>query len=161
MCYTLPSDGRQSALAGLPSDRNKEDYVAISVLLADDTTIVRKAIRELLDSSPGIKVVGEAADFNETLRMIEALKPNVVVMDLHMPGEVAVTPTELKDRLSLDASSLLAISIWSDTESHALAESYGASRLLDKMGISATLIQAIVDLAPIGAEPQLARTASA
>jgi DNA-binding NarL/FixJ family response regulator len=133
----------------------------ISVLLADDTSIVRKAIRELLNSSPAIKVVGEAASFQETLKLIEALKPNVVVMDLHMPGEVAVTPTELKDRLDLGASSLLAISIWSDDESHTLAESYGASRLLDKIEISGTLVQAIVDLAPIGMEPQLARSASA
>jgi DNA-binding NarL/FixJ family response regulator len=131
------------------------------VLLADDTSIVRKAIRELLNSSPGIKVVGEAASFQETLKLIQALKPNVVVMDLHMPGEFTVSPSELKDRLYLDASSLLAISIWSDDESHALAESYGASRLLDKIGISGTLVQAIVDLAPINVEPRLARSASA
>src|SRR5271155_1912359 len=147
-----PPTGGSRPWTRLPSDRNREGYVPISVLLADDTSIVRKAIRELLNSSPGIKVVGEATNFNETLRMIETLKPNVVVMDLHMPGEVTVAPTELKDRLYLDACSKLAISIWSDDESHALADSYGASRLLDKIGMSATLVQAIVDLAPIGVE---------
>jgi DNA-binding NarL/FixJ family response regulator len=133
----------------------------ISVLLADDTTIVRKAIRELLDSKPGIEVVGEAADFHETVKLIKDLKPNVVVMDLHMPGECTVNPKDLRERLFLDASSLVAISIWNDDESQALAQRYGASRLLDKIGLSATLVQAIVDLAPIAVERQLPRSASA
>jgi len=105
----------------------------ISVLLADDTSVVRKAIRDLLDSKPEIQVVGEAANFHETVKLIKDLKRNVVVMDLHMPGECTVKPRDLKNRLSLDASSLLAISIWNDDESQALAKRYGASRLLDKM----------------------------
>jgi DNA-binding NarL/FixJ family response regulator len=147
MCDTVHSD------EGSP--------MPISVLLADDASIVRKAIRELLDSKPGIRVVGEAADFHETVKLIEDLKPNVVVMDLHMPGEVAVDPNDLKDLLFLTAASLLAISIWNDDESQALAQRYGASRLLDKSGLSATLIRAIVDLAPIAVEPHLTRSGSA
>jgi DNA-binding NarL/FixJ family response regulator len=133
----------------------------ISVLLADDTSVVRKAIRDLLDSKPEIQVVGEAANFHETVKLIKDLKRNVVVMDLHMPGECTVKPRDLKNRLSLDASSLLAISIWNDDESQALAKRYGASRLLDKIGLSATLVQAVIDLAPITVERQLPRSASA
>jgi len=161
--YVRPPTGgsRPCARIAVRSEYAPGSLMPISVLLADHTGVVRKAIRELLSSEPGIQVVGEAANFQETLKLIEALRPNVVVMDLHMPGEFTVSPSELKDRLYLDATSLVAISIWNDDESHALAESYGASRLLDKIGPSSTLVQAIVDLAPIAVEAQLARTASA
>jgi DNA-binding NarL/FixJ family response regulator len=56
------------------------------VLVADDHTLVRTGMRLLLESMPGITVVGEAADGGEALRLIEQLRPDVVIMDLAMPG---------------------------------------------------------------------------
>ncbi|HVA69620.1 MAG TPA: response regulator transcription factor [Candidatus Binataceae bacterium] len=58
----------------------------ISVLLVDDHAIVREGLRRLLEDYPEIKVVGEATDGNEALRMVRQLKPDVVLMDLSMPG---------------------------------------------------------------------------
>ena len=56
------------------------------VLLAEDHTIVRKGLRSLLDKETGIKVVGEAEDGREAIAKAEELHPDVVVMDIAMPG---------------------------------------------------------------------------
>lgn len=59
---------------------------AIRVLLAEDHTIVRKGLRSLLDKESGIKVIGEAEDGRDAIKKTEALQPDVVVMDIAMPG---------------------------------------------------------------------------
>jgi DNA-binding NarL/FixJ family response regulator len=58
----------------------------IRVLLADDHTLVRAGIQGLLQGLPGVEVVGEAGDGQEALRLAEALRPDVVLMDVGMPG---------------------------------------------------------------------------
>ncbi len=58
----------------------------IRVLLADDHTLVLAGIRGLLTKLAGVEVVGEAADGHETLRVAEALHPDVVLLDIGMPG---------------------------------------------------------------------------
>jgi NarL family two-component system response regulator LiaR len=59
---------------------------AIRVLVADDHAIVRRGICALLATEPGIQVVGEAADGDEAVREVQRLRPDVVLMDLVMPG---------------------------------------------------------------------------
>jgi DNA-binding NarL/FixJ family response regulator len=58
----------------------------VRVLLADDQALVRAGFRALLDAQPGITVVGEAKDGAEAARLAEALAPDVVLMDIRMPG---------------------------------------------------------------------------
>jgi DNA-binding NarL/FixJ family response regulator len=58
----------------------------IRVLLADDQALVRAGFRALLDAQEGIEVVGEAADGAEALHLTRALRPDVVLMDIRMPG---------------------------------------------------------------------------
>lgn len=58
----------------------------VRVLVADDHTIVRAGIRSLLERIPGVRVVAEAADGREALEMAKAQLPEVVVMDIGMPG---------------------------------------------------------------------------
>jgi NarL family two-component system response regulator LiaR len=57
----------------------------IRVLIADDHAIVRKGIRALLSVKPDIEVVGEASDGAETVAQAQALRPDVILMDLVMP----------------------------------------------------------------------------
>jgi DNA-binding NarL/FixJ family response regulator len=55
------------------------------VLIVDDVAAVREALRLLLNDEPGVRVVGEAGDGEEALRLAEALLPDVVVLDLDFP----------------------------------------------------------------------------
>jgi DNA-binding NarL/FixJ family response regulator len=59
----------------------------IRVLVADDHTIVRTGIRHVLESEAGFEVVGEAANGSEALSLVAELRPDVVVLDISMPGE--------------------------------------------------------------------------
>ncbi|HEY2548188.1 MAG TPA: response regulator transcription factor [Candidatus Acidoferrum sp.] len=117
----------------------------IKILLADDSEIVRRGIRQLLAAQSEIQIVGEAVDFAQTIRMTTDLNPQVVVLDLHMPDENNIAPEEIKSRLS-HGSRVLAISIWNDEENKELAASLGAAILLDKMNLATTLVPAIIDL---------------
>jgi two-component system response regulator NreC len=56
------------------------------VLIADDHTIVRTGVRLLLEAEQDIEVIGEAGDGNEALILTESLQPNVVLIDVAMPG---------------------------------------------------------------------------
>jgi len=60
--------------------------MAITLLVADDHQIVRQGLCALLRTEPDFRVAGEAADGIETLRLVEQLRPNVLVLDLMMPG---------------------------------------------------------------------------
>ena len=59
---------------------------SIRVLVADDHAIVRKGICALLATEPGIDIVGEAQDGQEAIRETQRLRPDVILMDLVMPG---------------------------------------------------------------------------
>jgi DNA-binding NarL/FixJ family response regulator len=59
----------------------------IRVLIADDHTIVRTGIRHVLESDNGFEVVGEAATGTEAVALAASLRPDVVVLDISMPGE--------------------------------------------------------------------------
>lgn len=58
----------------------------IRVLLVDDHRILREGLRSLLERQPDIKVVGEAGDGLEAIHKVASLEPDVVVMDVAMPG---------------------------------------------------------------------------
>src|SRR3954464_13909288 len=66
----------------------------ITVLLADDHTLVRRGFRRLLEDDPAVTVVGEASDGDEAVKLAAALKPHVVVMDCAMPGTSGLIATK-------------------------------------------------------------------
>jgi len=59
---------------------------SITIVLGDDHKIVLRGLRELLEAQPGLTVVGEAADGIKVTSLVERLKPDVLVVDLMMPG---------------------------------------------------------------------------
>jgi DNA-binding NarL/FixJ family response regulator len=65
----------------------------IRVVLADDQALVRAGFRALLDAQPDIEVVGEAADGDEALRLAARERPDVVLMDIRMPGTDGLAAT--------------------------------------------------------------------
>jgi DNA-binding NarL/FixJ family response regulator len=66
---------------------------SIGVLIVDDQTLVRAGFRLILEIEPDIHVVGEAADGSEALAQVAASKPDVVLMDVRMPGVDGITAT--------------------------------------------------------------------
>jgi len=58
----------------------------VNLLLVDDHQLIRDLIKRMLESAKGIKVVGEAADGEEALKLVRECHPQVVLMDLNMPG---------------------------------------------------------------------------
>jgi DNA-binding NarL/FixJ family response regulator len=117
--------------------------MSIKVLLADDSDLMRGAIVKLLNQEPSTELVGEAKGFAETIQLANALKPDVLLMDLHMSDEREYPPESIKVQLSLDAGCLLAISIWNDEKAKELAERFGARALLDKANLYSELIPTI------------------
>ena len=115
----------------------------IKVLVADDSAILRQAIRSVLATQPEIELVGEAVNFAQAIQMANDLTPQVIVMDLHMPDENRIEPLNLKSKLNRGARTL-AISVWTDENAQALAQMLGAVKLLDKAELGSTLIPAIV-----------------
>ncbi len=59
---------------------------AIRVVLADDHSVVRRGLRQLLDAEGGFEVVAEAEDVPSTLRFVRGHRPDVLILDLNMPG---------------------------------------------------------------------------
>jgi two-component system, NarL family, response regulator LiaR len=108
------------AVAGDPMDPDPAPAARIRVLLVDDHTVVRRGLRLVFELEDDLEVVGEAADGREALAQVAALRPDVVVMDLLMPGmngveatrairaafpdvEVVALTSVLEDRMVVDA----------------------------------------------------------
>ena len=117
-----------------------------SVLLADDSDLMLRMIGRLLQEEPGIELLGQAKSFAQTLQMTAELKPEVVVMELHMHDETKFEPELIRSQLLRSAKHIVIMSVWNDEKSQALANSYGAASFLDKNPLSSTLIPAILKL---------------
>jgi two-component system, NarL family, response regulator DevR len=128
----------------------------IKVLLVDGSDVMRSAIRQVLKNELGIEVVGTATSFAETLVLTAALKPNVLLMDPHMPDEREYTPESIKSQILLHTKCIVAMSLWNDDDAKALAASFGAHVLLDKMNLYSDLIPAIKQFCPSVAMPKTA-----
>jgi DNA-binding NarL/FixJ family response regulator len=60
--------------------------MTVTILLADDHPIVRQGLRHLLDAEPDVVIVAEASDGLQAVQLTEKLKPNVLILDMMMPG---------------------------------------------------------------------------
>jgi DNA-binding NarL/FixJ family response regulator len=114
----------------------------LRVLLADDHVVVREGLKRLIDEQPDILVVGEAGDGAATIQKVQELKPDVIVMDISMPGMNGLVATKKLKELRPD---IVIVTLTRHADDAYLQELLraGASGYVLKQSAPSELIQAI------------------
>jgi two-component system, NarL family, response regulator DevR len=118
----------------------------IRILLVDDHAIVREGLRALLEQQPDMEVVGEARDGNAAVRYLAADAPDVVVVDMKMPGPGAVE-TIAAIRESQPASHVLVFTSYAEDSQVRDALTAGATGYLLKDAMRDDLVRAVREVA--------------
>ena len=90
LSFRCPEGGAQ--LSEVLQTVEPQEAESLRVLIVDDHDLFRTGLRNLLEEQ-GVQILGEAAGGNEAVRMVRELAPDVVVMDLNMPGMGGVEAT--------------------------------------------------------------------
>lgn len=114
----------------------------ISVLLADDHDIMREGLRSLLGHSEDVEVVGEANDGAGAVTLVEKLRPNIVIMDIAMPGMGGLEATRLICSL-YPKTKVLVLTQYEDFQYIQSILQAGASGYVTKRTLGSDLIAAI------------------
>ena len=124
------------------SEPSAEAATGIRVLLVDDHAMVRQGMRSILDAYADVDVAGEAADGHEAIRLVNQLRPSVVVMDINMPRMNGIEATrEIKVRHP--AVIVIGLSVQADPFSRSEMLRAGAEALVTKEAAVDELYQAI------------------
>ncbi|MDP3543662.1 MAG: response regulator transcription factor [Elusimicrobiota bacterium] len=121
----------------------------ITVVIADDQTLFREGIKDLLENENNISVIGEAADGREALRLVKKLRPNVILLDIKLPHMDGIEATRQIHK-DCPATNVLILSSYED-EAHVMeAIQAGANGYLSKMLPAAELVNALKTFANQG-----------
>lgn len=121
----------------------------ITVLIADDQTLLREGIKDLLENEKSFAVVGEAGDGAEALRLVKKLKPDVILLDIKLPHMDGIEATR-QIRRDCPNTNVLILSAYED-EAHVLeAIQAGANGYLSKMLPAYELVNALKTFANEG-----------
>ncbi len=115
---------------------------SIRILIADDHGVLRAGLRALLDAESDLQVVGEATDGSEALRLAGELRPDIVLLDVSMPGPGGIKVTRKLGKVVPDAR-ILILTIHEDEQLLQKAIQAGASGYITKRAIKSELINAI------------------
>lgn len=112
------------------------------ILTADDHPLVHAGVKALLKPEPTFKHVGEAYDGPQTLAQLAVLKPDIILLDLRMPG---ASPTELARQVRMTSADvkILIFSAWSELEILRGLSGTGISGYLTKAECSENVLQAL------------------
>ena len=121
----------------------------ITVIIADDQTLFREGIKDLLENEKNISVIAEAADGREALRLVKKLKPNVILLDIKLPHMDGIEATRQIHK-DCPTTNVLILSGYED-ESHVMeAIQAGANGYLSKMLPAVELVNALKTFANQG-----------
>ena len=118
----------------------------IRVLLVDDHAIVREGLRALLDDNESLQIVGEAADATEALELVHRLHPDVVLMDLKMPGMPAADAIR-SIRAQHPAVQVLVLTSYAEERQVEEVLRAGALGYVVKSVVAAELVRAVATVA--------------
>jgi two-component system, NarL family, nitrate/nitrite response regulator NarL len=115
----------------------------IRIVIADDHPIFRDGLRRLLEAEPDLKVVGEAADGNDAVKLARQLKPDVMLLDLAMPRQPGLEA--LRDLSSGGANGVKVILLTAAAEKHQIVEALqlGARGVVLKDSATQLLLKSI------------------
>jgi DNA-binding NarL/FixJ family response regulator len=122
------------------------DQPEITCLIVDDHEVVREGLRLSLSRSPNIRVVGEASDGETAVAMTKRRKPNVVVMDVRMPGMDGLEATKAIS-LEVPESAVLIFTAYSERSLLSRGLESGAKGYILKEAPHDTLLRAITKIA--------------
>src|SRR3954468_2847875 len=125
-----------------PGTRGRHNERMISVLIADDQELVRTGFRVILEAEGDIEVVAEASDGHEAIRQAALVKPEVVLMDIRMPGLDGLGATEQILRQP-DPPTIVVLTTFDENEYVYRALRAGAAGFLLKDAPSSRLIAAV------------------
>ncbi len=114
----------------------------IRVVLVDDHIVMRKGIAGLIDGEPDLEVVGEASDGASAVKLVREIRPDVVLMDLSMPGMNGIEATQIIHTRHPEVR-IIGLSMFEEKEKAAEMLQAGAAEYLTKSGPADDLIQAI------------------
>jgi DNA-binding NarL/FixJ family response regulator len=114
----------------------------IQILIAEDSAAFRQGLSNLLQSVKDLEVIGEAATGDETIRLADRLQPDVILMDIQMPGINGIEATRQIIYTSPHIS-ILMLTMFEDDESVFAALRAGARGYLLKGALKAEIVQAI------------------
>jgi DNA-binding NarL/FixJ family response regulator len=117
----------------------------ISVLLADDHTVVRQGLRALLEVEPDIQIVGEAGTGREAVELVKSLSPDVVLMDIAMPLLNGLEGTRQIIK-QMRSSRVLILSSYNDDEYVQQSIAAGAAGYLLKQSAAKDIVKAIREI---------------
>jgi DNA-binding NarL/FixJ family response regulator len=133
----------------------------ISILLVDDHSLVRLGFRRMLEDAPDLRVVGEATDGEEAIRLAEELRPCVIVMDCALPGVSGLVATR-RILEKLPETAVLMLSMHSEDTLVKQALQAGARGYILKSAVDMELVAAVRNVAAgqTVLDPQVARPAA-
>ena len=114
----------------------------VKVLVVDDHAVVRAGLKALLDATERLEVVGEASSGEEALDKVRTLEPDIVIMDLAMPGMGGIEATRRITELGMEAK-ILVLTIHDEDEFLVPALNAGAAGFLNKSVADTDLVGAI------------------
>jgi two-component system response regulator NreC len=115
----------------------------IKIVLADDHAVVRKGLRLLLDGEEGFEVVAEAGTAEDALRYVRAHRPQVLVLDLNMPGNVNSLDAIPEVEASGDGTRVVVLTMQEDPEFARRALGNGAAGYVLKEAADDELVEAV------------------
>jgi len=138
-------DGPQNGKPSKPSQKKSKPVAAmkpITVVMADDYPVVRSGIKSILQLEPDIQVIGETGNGLDVIPMVMDLRPNVLLLDIEMPG---ITGIEITRRLRSNNSRvrILALSGYDDKHYIMHMLELGASGYLIKDEVPDTIAEAV------------------
>jgi DNA-binding NarL/FixJ family response regulator len=116
--------------------------MSVTILLADDHPVVRQGLRLLLETEPDFRVAGETGDGLEVMPLVERLQPNVLVLDLMMPGLTGLEVARQVE-LSSPATRVVILSMYTDMAYVVEALAAGAEAYILKKSTAEELVHAI------------------